>query len=359
MVHRKWVFEMNRIKPNRFFFRALVVYIIQLIIKGFDLSFGSFFDFTWRGFLFTIFFMSFWITVWYVSDYLNKKKRDLPRIFLIIYNLCFGYTAAFIANSLYRYGDTRFFHNSGLWESISMFNPELTISLLLLYMLVWGSGQFHQYDLHLKEHQLQTERLIKENAQAQYMSLKAQIEPHFLFNSLSVLNSLITFNVNLASEFTLKLSKTLRYIIDKNEFTLVTIAEEIVFVKDYFFLIKTRFTEGISLKVNLDNKYYEKYYLPPASIQILVENAIKHNRFNEDNPLIIEISTSGESLIVRNNTSRRNEYIDSTHKGLRNLQKRFSLLTEKKIVITNSDVFFEVRIPLLDIKTYEGINYRR
>jgi two-component system, LytTR family, sensor kinase len=359
MVYRKRVFEMNRIIPKKFLLRALVVYIIQLIIKGFDLSFGRFFDITWRGFLFTLFFMSFWIAVWYISDYLNKKRSHLPRIFRIIFNLCFGYTAAFIANSLYRYGDTRFFHNSVLWDPINIFNPEFTVSLLLFYMLVWGSGQFHEYDLHLKEHQLQAERLIKENAQAQYMSLKAQIEPHFLFNSLSVLDSLIAINAKLASQFTLKLSKTLRYIIDKNEFTLVTIAEELVFVKNYFFLIKNRFAEGISLKVNLDENYYERYYLPPASIQILIENAIKHNRFSEDSPLIIEISISGEFLAVRNNVNKRNEYIDSTHKGLSNLQKRFSLLTEKKVAIINSDAFFEVKMPLLDTKTYESINHRR
>lgn len=342
-------------KTHKLLFRAFIVFIIQLMIKGFDQTFGGFFDFTVRGFVLTGFIVPFWLLVWYVAEYINNKLNKIHQIWFTLLHIVFGFLCSFLTNLAYRNGDIYFFNNYHVWENNTLLNPEYTLSLTLFYMIIWGFGQYHQSDLKYKQEQIKTEKLMKENSLAQYMSLKAQIEPHFLFNSLSVLNSLIYKDANLASEFTIKLSKTMRYIIDNNDFQLVSVADEMSFVKDYFFLIRTRFLEGIVLNVQLDTHVLQRY-VPPASIQILIENAVKHNKFSVGSPLNIDITSSNNYIIVQNNLNKRKAVSDSTNKGLSNLKKRYELLIEKPVLIHEKQNSFMIQIPLID-KAHENINY--
>jgi len=225
---------------NNFLSRLLIIYLIQLLIKSFDYSFGPFMDFTFRGFVFSISFISFSMLAWYFAEWLNEKIKDQMELVKLILNLILGYIIGFAINNGYRSGDQIFFDNEDLWKEISMFNPELTISLLLIYMIIYGIYEYLNIKLQKKDEQVKTETLKKENILAQYQALKNQIEPHFLFNSLSVLSSIVHTNTDLASEFIIKLSKTMRFIIEKNQFDLVSLEDEIAMVKDYFFLLKTR-----------------------------------------------------------------------------------------------------------------------
>jgi LytS/YehU family sensor histidine kinase len=209
----------------------------------------------------------------------------------------------------------------------------------------------------VNEKQLKTIKLEKENTIAQYKSLKAQIEPHFLFNSLSVLASIVHTDANLASNFIIKLSKTLRYIIEKNEFTLVPLKEELAVVEDYFYLVKTRFGEGIEMSIDVDEKRFAESYIPPASIQLLIENAIKHNKQSDEEPLRIEIKCDSEYITIQNNLNKITTDKESTHVGLKNIKQRYKLLSNKDVLIHKSNDNFIVKLPVLNQSHYEDFNH--
>jgi len=341
---------------HTFLTRVLVIYSIHIFFKGFDRTFGGFFDFTIRGIAFSVFFISFWVSAWYLAEWINKKISDYTQIFKLLINTLFGFSIALSTNSVYRLGDSYLFGNSEIWKDISFVNPELTISLLLFYFLGYSTYEYFQSQLAYKEKQLKNAELEKENVMAQYKSLKAQIEPHFLFNSLSVLSSIVHTDANLASEFIVKLSKTLRYIIEKNEFTLVTLKEELTVVKDYFYLLKTRFDKGIELVLDVDDALLDKIYISPASIQLLIENAIKHNKMSDKTPLRIDVNINSDYIVVKNNLNIIKKEEESTSVGLQNIKKRYKLLCGKDVVVLTGNGFFIVKLPILYLEDYENFN---
>ncbi len=342
---------------HKFLTRLVVVYFIHLFFKGFDYTFGHFLDFTIRGIIFSTFFISLWIAAWYVAENMNNKMSGLKLIYRLLINAFFGYLVALVANAGYLYGDTYLFGNYVFWENITLFNPELTISLLMFYLLIYLTYEYINSQIEIKEKQLRTLELEKENAVAQYKSLKNQIEPHFLFNSLSVLSSIVHTDVDLASGFIVKLSKTLRYIIEKNEFVLVPLKEELTIIDDYFYLLKTRFNKGIELNINLDEKSIHNIYIPPASIQLLIENAVKHNKLSDDHPLQIEIKLDSDYIIIQNNLNKISAVRESTSVGLQNIKQRYQLLSGKEVMIQEMNGYFTVKLPVLNQSHYEDFNY--
>ena len=344
-------------KFSSFIIRIGIIYLVQLMIKGFDYSFGHFFDFTFRGVVFSTTFITFWLVVWYISEWINEKIKHKREVMKLLINLALAYASGFTFNNIYRSGDHHLFDNTETWKDISIFNPELTISLMLLYMIVYGVYEYLNVKLQKKDEQLKKEKLQKENIFAQYQSLKNQIEPHFLFNSLSVLSSIVHTDSNLASEFILKLSKTLRFIIEKNQFDLLPLKDEIAMVKDYFFLLKTRFGEGIHLHLLNDIENHKDIYIPPASLQLLIENAIKHNKLSLDQSIHISVCICDEFICVKNTLNRKNEAIDSTGIGLQNISKRYELIAKKSIEINEESNLFIVKLPLLSQEDYESFNH--
>lgn len=347
---------MHWFNKHKFLTRLVVVYLIHLFFKGFDYTFGHFLDFTFRGIIFSIFFISLWIAAWYVAEWMNKKISGMKLRYRLPVNAFFGYLVAFLANAGYRYGDIYLFGNYTSWEKIPEFNPELTISLLMFYLLIYLTYEYINSQIEVKEKQLKTIELEKENAVAQYKSLKNQIEPHFLFNSLSVLSSLVHTDAELASGFIVKLSKTLRYIIEKNEFVLVPLKEELTIINDYFYLLKTRFNKGVELKIHLDEKSANNIYIPPASIQLLIENAVKHNKLSDEEPLQIDIKLDSDYIVVQNNLNKISAVMESTSVGLLNIKKRYQLLSGKEVIVQEMNGCFTVKLPLLNQSDYENFN---
>ncbi len=341
---------------NKFLLRLLVVYIIQLMIKGFDLTFGQFKNITFRGQVIGWFFIIMWITAWYLSEILNKSLKNMKLAYKLVIHLIFGYSVALLTNIGYKFVDILFFNNAIIWQNNSDFNPELTISISLIYMLIYAMGEYIQSKLQVKEEQIKSEKLTKENVLVQYQSLKNQIEPHFLFNSLSVLSSIIHTDINLASEFLVKLSKTLRYIIEKNKFTLVELREELNVVTDYFFLLKTRFGNAVHLKIDMDNNGIDEIYIPPATIQLLIENAVKHNKLSEAFPLTINIDLSENYIRIVNNLNKRLQQPESTQMGLKNIKERYKLIANKDVLIKETSKSFSIKLPKLNKKHYENFN---
>jgi LytS/YehU family sensor histidine kinase len=187
----------------------------------------------------------------------------------------------------------------------------------------------------------------KELMSARFEGLKNQVNPHFLFNSFSVLTSLVETKPDIAVQFIAKLSDMYRYILENDDKEVVSIKEELSFLDDYLFLIKMRHQHAIIIEkeIKLDEK---ELFLPPMSLQILVENAVKHNSFSIEEPLSITIKNEGDQfLIVENKKKTKSELVKSTGIGLNNLSKRLILSVKKGLEIVDGPHHFKVKIPLL------------
>ncbi len=203
---------------------------------------------------------------------------------------------------------------------------------------------------------IENERLIRENLQSQYESLKNQLSPHFLFNSLTALKSLIKEDTKNALLYLNDLSQVLRYTLQSNTNSTVTLIEETEAAKSYIFLIKMRFNTNLHIEFNVDEQY-KQYRLPPLAIQTLLENAVKHNEISKRNPLAITIhTTENESLVVSNKIREKLSNEPGTGIGLSNLSKQYILLCGKDIRISTMNNVFRVEIPLLKPTENEGSN---
>jgi two-component system LytT family sensor kinase len=193
---------------------------------------------------------------------------------------------------------------------------------------------------------IQAERLEKEKTQVQFDNLKNQLNPHFLFNALTALNSLIFENQTLASHFLQHLSKVYRYVLQNKDKNFVTVQTELDFIQNYVFLVHTRFASMLSITFNVDGDSREKAIVP-VTLQILIENALKHNVADKDRPLSIRIETNDEYLVVSNNLQLKKLVETSNKQGLENLKSLYSFLTDKPVLISSNDSEFSVSVPLV------------
>ena len=206
------------------------------------------------------------------------------------------------------------------------------------------------------------QKLIAKSANAQFESLKNQLDPHFLFNSLNVLDSLIEENPKQAQQFTNSMSKIYRYVLEQKDKELVSVEEEIDFAQTYCELLKTRFEDAVTFEFNIDENA-KKSFVVPLSLQLLLENSIKHNFATSAKPLHIKIFTENGNLIIENNLQTRELPHQSTGVGLANIVSRYNLLTERNVFIEKSSDFFRVKLPILTEKlnkmTTENISQER
>ena len=203
----------------------------------------------------------------------------------------------------------------------------------------------------------EAERLKKENLQSQLDSLKAQISPHFLFNSLSTLSSLVSEDPKRAEWFIEELASVYRYLLQNNEQPLTTMENELKFIQAYFHLLQTRFGKGIELELKIDESYYT-YLVPPLTLQLLVENAVKHNAVTTSKPLIIRIFTDEvNNLYVLNTVRKKNHAVLSDGTGLHNIREKFRLLKQPEVIVKQTDECFQVMIPLIKSAAYEFLNH--
>lgn len=214
---------------------------------------------------------------------------------------------------------------------------------LCVYILI---ANRHIMD-HMEDVQVKAEQLEKENLLSQFSALKSQVNPHFLFNSLSILSSLVKKDPELSEQFIDRLSKAYRYILEQRETELVPLATELEFLQSYTFLLQTRFEHKFELQVNLDAETIRSSKIPPLTLQILVENAIKHNRMSTREPLLISIGKESDRLSVRNKCRPRGEEVSSTGVGLQNIINRYALLTDNPVWVGERDEDFVVIVPLL------------
>lgn len=191
------------------------------------------------------------------------------------------------------------------------------------------------------------QQLREENLKYQYRTLKAQVNPHFLFNSLNTLSEIIYTDTAQADNFIQKLSGIYRYILDNEQTDLIPLGKEIEFVSRYFELQKERDDDKIEL--NIDIPQPDKFRIIPVSLQILVENALKHNSASGEKPLKIDVVKENMFVVVSNNIQRKGTLQDSHGTGLVNLKERARLITGREIIVEQKDNKFIVKLPIVSI----------
>lgn len=207
-------------------------------------------------------------------------------------------------------------------------------------------NQFYRTTQEKKEIETSLQLLKKEMMTSKYNSLKSQISPHFLFNSLNTLTSLMYEDRDLASDFVSRLATCYRYILDNRETDLVSLEKEIQFLDSFIFMMKVRHDGAIAIHTNIETKPH-KFVIPTLSIQMLVENALKHNYYSKEQPITIDIYTKDDSLIVQNNMRKRSDSQASTQLGLANIKKRYAFYTKTAVLIEDTGTEFRVTMPLL------------
>ncbi len=220
-----------------------------------------------------------------------------------------------------------------------------SIAIMLLALVFLSRMLYFQKrseGLQDKTQQLEKQQLIHE-----IDLLKTQVNPHFLFNSLSILSSLVHVNPELSEQFIDQLSRSYRYILEQKDQTLVTLRTELEFIRAYAFLLKIRFDQKFDLRLNLTDDLLDKYKIAPLTLQLLVENAVKHNRMSTKEPLVVEVFVENEFLVVKNKLRIRPQREASTGTGLNNIINRYALLTDRSVKAGECEDEFVVRVPLL------------
>ena len=195
--------------------------------------------------------------------------------------------------------------------------------------------------------QLKKEQLERAKAEAELEALKNQVDPHFIFNSLNTLSHLIEDRPEKAKLFNDNLAEIYRYILQNKARDLVFLKEEIEFVEHYFALLRIRFEDAVQLQLKVDDMESEQFLIPPISLQVLVENGIKHNEFSDLNPLKIDIQFGHESLVVKNEIRKKVLRKPASGIGLKNLDERYQLITAKRMVVDENENEFIVTLPVL------------
>lgn len=253
---------------------------------------------------------------------------------------------------------TLFLGSITCYLTISPHWSEWILPLKLLLMISFRINLFLNtiHIIYLYHHQLESsfrevENYKKISTQAQLQALKNQVNPHFLFNNLSVLSALIPTDANASVEFVRQFSRVYRYLLKSHEKEIVDLGEELSFTNSYLYLLKTRFTSGLVVDVRIPPSDLSAYIVP-VSLQMLVENAVKHNVVAKNKPLHLEIFSHDEvSITVKNNLQLKPvDKEESTKLGLSNIVKRYEFLVRKGIQIQQTDDFFSVTIPLIRLK---------
>ena len=231
-------------------------------------------------------------------------------------------------------------------KSEAMIASSLIIGVLVTVVLVTIQISVHFFN-RLKISLIEIEMHKKESLQAVLENLRNQINPHFLFNNLSVLSSLVYKDQDKAVDFIDQLSKVYRYVLENKEKELVDLKSELKFIESYCFLLKIRFGENIRFNFKVTPTDAEMF-IAPMALQLLIENAIKHNEISEELPLEVKIIIDGNYLVISNPLQLRKGFVESSKTGLKNIIARYAYFTKLPVVISEENGNFIVKIPLLE-----------
>lgn len=216
---------------------------------------------------------------------------------------------------------------------------------IIIASILFGTSFFQAW----RESAVNEERLKSESLAYQYKALQNQVNPHFLFNSLNTLSTLVYKDQDQAVKFIKQLSEVYRYVLEHKDTELVNVSTELTFVKNYVFLQKIRHGNSLNILVDVNNN--EQVQVFPMSLQMLIENAIKHNIVSEENPLFIEVKQNKDYLVILNNLQPKTSVKDSGGIGLQNLKSRYELLSDLPFLVEENEKEFTVSIPIIKAKS--------
>jgi sensor histidine kinase YesM len=273
-------------------------------------------------------------------DWLNKPVKKIIALLLSVSFYTIPVSALLLVGWYY-------FFNNGQVHWNKVFEATLIIMICVVFIT-------HVYETVFLVKQTETDKVKKEQlerskAEAEFQALKNQIDPHFIFNSLNTLSHLIEEKPLKARAFNDSLADVYRYILHNRERTLVVLHEEMDFVNDYFLLLTIRFESAVQLRVEISDEIKNTTLIPPISLQLLLENAIKHNEFSDENPLIITIECKGGQLMVSNDIRKKRLRKESSKIGLQNLNERYRLTANNSITVNDTGKEFIVSLPILTI----------
>ncbi|MGJ8659489.1 MAG: 2TM domain-containing protein [Cellulophaga fucicola] len=230
-------------------------------------------------------------------------------------------------------------------------NQTLAPYLVALLISIVVSLALHAYYFYkyIQDSKIQEQKIIAGTASAKFDALKNQLDPHFLFNSLNVLTSLIEEDPFQAQKFTTSLSKVYRYVLEQKNKDLVTVDEELQFAKTYIRLLKMRFEDSIVFEVPEKSSNPDAKIIP-LSLQLLLENAVKHNIVSSSKPLHLRVEEIDNMLIVSNNLQEKKVVKKSSGVGLKNIHQRYKMLTDRTVIINKEAAEFSVHLPILTKK---------
>lgn len=297
---------------------------------------------------------SYWLFFWkgneYISGYIESKISWLEApakrfwigfVVMALYTLSVASVINYVFYMVYLGRDFSSIKTEGLVVNIVM--PVFVTFFIMTFLFA------REFFTGWRQAAINLEKLRSEQLASQYETLKSQVNPHFLFNSLNVLTSLVHQDPDTAVRFIKKLSEVYRFVLDSRKQEVVDLRTEMTFVNDYMYLQKIRFGDNLICKTDIPNNVLNKV-VPPLSIQMLVENAIKHNEVSSDYPLQIQIFADDETITVSNNRRLRRNTDPSSGFGLDNIRDRYEFLSGKKVLITQTESIFEVKLPLLNIE---------
>ncbi|MBI9068348.1 MAG: histidine kinase [Salinivirgaceae bacterium] len=273
---------------------------------------------------------------------LNWKKNRRLRFWC---QLIFQGTVALVITAIFRAIFLFFIFNDNLVvfsDEAIIISGVLTITIFYNLISYWFFV-FNQWRFSLAE----IERFKKENAEFQFDMLRSQVNPHFLFNSLNTLSSLMYENVDIAADYIRKLSQVYRYVLENRQVEMIPLENEIEFINSYKYLFELRFKDRLHIHINIEPKDTNKMIVP-MTIQMLVENAVKHNVISQKHPLQIDVFSEDGWLKVKNSLKKKTPEGYSAGMGLMNIKSRYGFVSEKKIQIIETAENFEVIVPLIE-----------
>jgi sensor histidine kinase YesM len=339
------------LKPNLFkaFLTGIIIFIFSFLIRFAAVGTEVFHKNLYHFFLYTMLYsVSLYIANAFLFVYLDKVfgeiNRFSPRRILIGFVSSF-FISIFVIFLLRIFAEV-IVEKRSLLNFLEQEKPSNYIeSSVITFIVLLGVHALHFYKIY-QEGKVTQQKIIAGTANAKFESLKNQIDPHFLFNSLNVLSSLIEENPDNAQRFTTSLSKIYRYVLEQKDKELVSVEDELSFAKTYMNLLKMRFENSLfyelpATEINMDAK------VVPLSLQLLLENTVKHNVVSEQKPLKIRIFVDGDYLAIQNDLQKKDVLQDRQGVGLQNIVNRYAIVTNRKVMVEENDKTFTVKIPIL------------
>ena len=295
------------------------------------------------------------LAIWEVFDFtikrLNAQNRDLSNyrnlLYLILMLTLVSIPMVLVSIYFSEYHIKPNFQDECV-VYISSFQSFIVMSFQgqVLGWLIIAGELFRIYHDQAKQRERDKALMQKELLQSQYVNLKNQVNPHFLFNSFSVLQSLIDTRPEEASKFLSRLSKMYRHILDNRGESMSSVKKELEVLDLYLYLLKIRHEDSFEVTIDIPQDFHQSY-IPTLSLQMLIENAVKHNQFSSVEPLHVSLYMDQGYLVVKNKVKKKGAVESSTKLGLENIRSQYELQTRQSVIVTEDEQFFTVKLPIL------------